>query len=59
MKKVPILYIKTSLMICPSNQWTGMYMIETSIMKELRALKFCAAQNNVAIYPTYVLRKTF
>ena len=29
-------YIKTSPLICSENQWTGFYMIETSVMKELR-----------------------
>ena len=27
-------YIETSSLICSENQWTGFYMIETSIMKE-------------------------
>ena len=27
--------IETSPLICPANQWTGFYMIETSIMNEL------------------------
>ena len=27
--------IETSSLICSANQWTGVYMIETSVMKEL------------------------
>ena len=26
-------------MICPANQWTGFYMIGTSVMKKLKAFK--------------------
>ena len=29
-------HIKTSPLICRVNQWTGYYMIETYVMKELR-----------------------
>ena len=28
-------HIDTSLLICSANQWTSVYMIETSVMKEL------------------------
>ena len=28
-------HIETGLLICRANQWTGFYMIGTSIMKEL------------------------
>ena len=28
-------YIETSLLICPANNWTGFYIIRTSVMKEL------------------------
>ena len=28
-------HIETSPLICTTNQWTGFYMIETSVMKEL------------------------
>ena len=28
-------HIKTSPLICSANQWTGFYMITTSVMKEL------------------------
>ena len=28
-------HIETSQLICSANQWTGFYMIETSVMKEL------------------------
>ena len=28
-------HIETSLLICSANQWTGFYMIDTCIMKEL------------------------
>ena len=28
--------IKTSPLICRANQWTGFYMIRTSVMKDLR-----------------------
>ena len=28
-------HIETSLLICRANQWTGLYMIGTSVMKEL------------------------
>ena len=31
-------HIENSLSICKANQWTGFYMIETSVMKELRTL---------------------
>ena len=27
--------METSSLICSANQWTGFYMIETSVMKEL------------------------
>ena len=30
--------IKTSPLICRANQWFGFYMIETSVMKELKEL---------------------
>ena len=29
-------HIETSPVICSANQWTGFYMITTSVMKELR-----------------------
>ena len=32
-------HIKTSLMICRENQWTGFYMIAFFVMKELRYIK--------------------
>ena len=32
-------YIETSPLICRTNQWTGFYMIRTSVMKELTPLK--------------------
>ena len=32
-------HIDTSLLICSANQWTGFYMIETSVMKKLLMLK--------------------
>ena len=28
-------YVETSPLICSANQWTGFYMIRTSVMKEL------------------------
>ena len=28
-------HIETSLLICKANQWTGFYMIGTSVMAEL------------------------
>ena len=31
---VGLYHIEASPMICSANQWTGFYMIETSIMKE-------------------------
>ena len=30
-------HIETTTLICYANQWTGFYMAETSVMKELRA----------------------
>ena len=33
-------HIETSLLICRANQWTGVYMIGTSVMKELKASNF-------------------
>ena len=30
-----LFHIETSLLICSANQWTGFYMIDTCIMKEL------------------------
>ena len=32
--------METSLLICRANQWTGLYMIATLVMKELRLLVF-------------------
>ena len=31
-------HIETSPLICSANQWTGFYMIETYVMKELKLL---------------------
>ena len=33
-------HIETSPLIYPANQWTGFYMIKTSVMKELKGLGF-------------------
>ena len=33
--------IETSPFICRANQWTGFFMIGTSVVKKLTALKFC------------------
>ena len=33
-------YIETSPLNCSENQWTGFYMIEISVMKELKAFSF-------------------
>ena len=32
--------MKTSPLICSANQWTGLYMITTSVMKDLIGLKY-------------------
>ena len=31
-------HIETSPLICSTNQWTGFYMITTSVMKELKGI---------------------
>ena len=31
-------YIETSSLICKANQWTGFYMIRTSVMKKLKVV---------------------
>ena len=36
-------HIETSPWICSASQWTGFYMVETSVMKELKSTKFCKA----------------
>ena len=33
-------HIETNPLICSANQWTGFYMIGTSVMKELK-IRFC------------------
>ena len=33
-------HIETSSLICYANQWTGVYMIETSVIKELICCQF-------------------
>ena len=30
-------YVKTSPLICKANQWTGFYMLGTSVMKKLNS----------------------
>ena len=46
MTEILIIYhIETSPLICPADQWTGLYMIGTSIMKELNGISCC--------YPDY------
>ena len=35
MAEVPPYHIETSPLICSANEWTGFYMIRTSVMKEL------------------------
>ena len=37
-------HIETSPLICFVNQWTGFYMIETTVMKELNGLKTYSAR---------------
>ena len=39
-KWVKSLYIETSPLICKANQWTGFYMIGTSIMKVLCKIRY-------------------
>ena len=40
-------------MICRANQWTGFYMIEISVMKELRKSVNCRSSDNFVMrnYP--------
>ena len=33
-------HIETSPLICSANQWAGFYMLETSVMKELRVMSY-------------------
>ena len=40
MKEVAMI-VETSLFICSANQWTGFYMIGTSVMKELKNAHNC------------------
>ena len=40
-------YIETSLLICSANQWTGFYMIGTSVIKELNILTYEKSLHNL------------
>ena len=42
-------YIETSPLICRANQWTGFYMIRTSVMKELSPFFPGPASNEIEI----------
>ena len=43
-------HIETSPLICFTNQWTGFYMIRTSIIKEFNVLTFYLANLYHAIF---------
>ena len=37
-------YIETSPLICSAGQWTGFYMIETSVIREFKAIQKCGRE---------------
>ena len=51
-------HIETSPLICRANQWTGFYMIGTSVMKELKAyLRPCQTFMMDLFVPTPICNK--
>ena len=50
--------IETSPLICSANQWTGFYMIGTSVMKELRNEKSNVCKNMLYMVKKAVLSRS-
>ena len=46
-------HIETSPVICCATQWTGFYMIGTSVMKELKMK--CEIENQLAVVTQFFL----
>ena len=42
-------------MICSANQWTGLYMIETSVMKELKKALLHASLLKIELLTQYII----
>ena len=45
--------VETSPLICSTNQWTGFYLIETSIMKKVYSTDMTKKSTEVSLIPLF------